>query len=302
MYGAIMMRLACLKRLCLVAVMAAAMASGAAAADWRKDLGIFRIGMLEASAPPQAGRDAIRAAFQQALGMPVELLVLRDWPQLIDAHASARVNYAILSAAAFAAASELCECIQPLAAPIDADGASGLRAVLLARAGKARAFSDVSRIKVATSGPDDLTGWMAPMALLPAHGLLLKGDEAFLVKSATATQAVEQFRDGYADAIFGWERSSQEAAAPLPGGTAGEVAEVDTEVLWRSPLIRFGPHSVLKSLDSEAKSILSKFLADLHGANPQGYDLLSQGHGGGFAAATAADYATVREIVRKAAP
>jgi phosphonate transport system substrate-binding protein len=273
----------------------------ATAADWRKELGIFRVGLIEAAAPSQAGRDALKQAFSAALGMPVEILVLRDWPQLIDAQASARVDYAVYSSTAYATASELCSCVEPLAAPVDVDRAAGVRAVVLVRSGKAASLSQVSSIRVAAPGPDDLTGWMAPLALLPEAGLSLKGDEAFLLRADSATQAIERFRDGEADAIFGWERASVASDEPLAGGTAAEAPEVKTQVIWRSPLIRFGPHAVQKSLYGEAKKALVSFLAGLHGSNPQAYDLLSQGHGGGFVASTDAEYGIVREIVRKAA-
>lgn len=288
-------RLALRYILAFVLVFAGAVA--ATAADWRKELGIFRIGMIEAAAPPQAGRDAIRRAFEGVLGMPVEILVVRDWPQLIDAHASARVNYAIYSAAAYAAAAELCECVEPVAAATDVDGATGLRSVVLARRGKVRSLANIIHVKVAAPGPDDLTGWMAPAALLAKEGVALKGDEAFLIRTATAAEAVERFRDGLADAVFGWERSDAAAGKPMAGGTAADVAEVQTDILWRSPLIRFGPHAIQKSLDGEAKKELSTFLTGLHGSNPQAYDLLSQGHGGGFVAADDGEYSTVREIV-----
>lgn len=281
--------------LCLSAV------APAVAADWRKELGIFRVGLIEAAAPPLAGRDAVRRAFESALGMPVEILVLRDWAQLVDAHASARINYAVYSSSAFATISELCSCVEPLAAPVDVDRAAGVRSVVLVRSGKAANLADIAHLKVATPAPDDLTGWIAPLALLPDAGFQLRGDEAFLLRSHTATQALELFRDGTADAIFGWERASVASDEPLVGGTAASAPEVQTQVLWRSPLIRYGPHAVLKSLDGEAKKALLALLVGLHGSNPQAYDLLSQGHGGGFVAAAPAEYAVMREIVRKTA-
>lgn len=282
-------------------ILLVAIAARPALADWRTDLGIFRVGMIEASAPPQKGREALRRSFEAALGMPVEIIVLRDWPQLIDAQASSRVNYAVYSATAYAATDELCRCIEPLAAPVDVDGAIGVRSVVLSRAGKASDLDDLRDIKVAVPAVDDLTGWLVPMALLPDDGLRFDGSEPFFLKSSTATDALSRFRSGEADAIFGWEKAEKASDDPLPGGTASQAPEVKTVVLWRSPLIKFGPHAVLSSLDREAKEILSAFLLDLHAANPQAYDLLSQGHGGGFAAAAAADYAVVREIVRNTA-
>lgn len=285
----------------LVGLTVALLLARPAFADWRTDLGIFRVGMIEASSPPQEGREALRRAFEAALGMPAEIVVFRDWPQLIDAQASSRINYAIFSATAYATTEELCKCIEPLAAPIDVDGAAGVRSVVLARSNKASDLDRLDGLKIAVPASDDLTGWLAPTALLPDAGIQIQGDEQFLLRTPSATDALEQFRSGAADVIFGWERAKSSLDEPLAGGTATQAAEVDARVLWRSPLIRFGPHSVLRSLDGEAKTLLSAFLLGLHGSNPQAYDLLSQGHGGGFVATTGADYAIVREIIGKTA-
>lgn len=288
----------------LVAVLALAMIvfSGHAHADWRKNLGIFRVGMIEANAPPEAGRDALKRAFEKALGMPVDILVLRDWSQLIDAQASARVNYAVYSSLAYATASQLCNCVEPVAAPVDMDGADGVRAVLAVRRGKAARIADASQLRIASGPVDDLTGWLTPRALLPAAGLALTDKSAFIERTASATEALALMRNGDVDGILTWERAVGAQSEALPGGGLGALEGVALDVLWRSPLIRFGPHAVSKSLDGEAKRLLLAFLIELHGENPQAYDLLSQGHGGGFYAASQADYGVLRDIVRVAAP
>ena len=73
------------------------------------------------------------------------------------------------------------------------------------------------------------------------------------------------------------------------------------ELMWSSPVIPYGPHTVLKSLNSEARLVLTEYLIGLHGSDPQAYDLVSGGHGGGFVAVADDAYATAREIVRSAA-
>ncbi len=53
---------------------------------------------------------------------------------LIEAESSARVQYAILSASAYAATSEICKCVEPLVLPTAMDGSRGFHAIMLARA------------------------------------------------------------------------------------------------------------------------------------------------------------------------
>jgi hypothetical protein len=42
------------------------------AADWRQDIGTFRIGMIAAGAPTGGGLEALRQSYSAALGMPVD--------------------------------------------------------------------------------------------------------------------------------------------------------------------------------------------------------------------------------------
>lgn len=273
------------------------------AADWRKDIGTFRIGMVAAAAPTPQGIEALKRAYSAALGMPVDIFLARDFAMLIDAQASARLEYAVYSATAYATAAELCSCVEPLAAPLDVDGAAGIHSVLIVRRGRATDLQDLAKLKTIVSSDDHVPGWQASLALLAEDGAEIEAQKDRLIRVSSATEALRLFAQTDADALFGWERASSEGAA-LAGGTLALLqaqGETTVEVLWKSPLIRFGPHTVRKSLDGEAKQILESFLTGLHGDNPQAYDLLSGGHGGGFMSVTVQDYDAARRIVRAAA-
>src|SRR5690554_4675907 len=102
------------------ASLAAVLLAGAAAAQET-----FRIGLV-ALPGEEAGVEGlaeIKAAYAAALGLPVEVMVARDYATLAEAHIAGRVDYAVYSAPAFAAAFRRCGCLRPVAAPVDADGA-----------------------------------------------------------------------------------------------------------------------------------------------------------------------------------
>ncbi|RWD97132.1 MAG: hypothetical protein EOS61_32055, partial [Mesorhizobium sp.] len=66
-----------------------------ARADWRDDIGTFRIGIV---AEPGGGNSVpglarLTDAYTNALGMKVEIVVARDYAALIEAQASGRVQY-----------------------------------------------------------------------------------------------------------------------------------------------------------------------------------------------------------------
>ena len=85
--------------------MAAACLPAPAAADWREDIGTFRVGVV---AEPGAGNTIaglaeLNDAFTKALGLKVEFLVAHSYAALIDAQVSTRIEYASYSAAITAA-------------------------------------------------------------------------------------------------------------------------------------------------------------------------------------------------------
>ena len=87
--------------------------------------------------PGGAGpRRSLKQAYARALGIPVEIFVARDYAALIDAQATARVDYAIYSTTAYATTSLLCGCVEPVVAPVGEDGATGIRAILVTRDGR----------------------------------------------------------------------------------------------------------------------------------------------------------------------
>ena len=75
-------------------------------AGWREDMKTFRVGMIAEEGAGQAvpGVSILKRAYSQALGIPVEMFVARDFAALIEAQATSRVDYAIYSTTAYAAA------------------------------------------------------------------------------------------------------------------------------------------------------------------------------------------------------
>ena len=106
-----------------------------AQAGWREELGAFRIGVVAGFNPlgEKTGYDELKQTMRKALGMPVEVFIARDFAALIDAQASGRIEYAVMSSNAFAAAWAMCKCIEPLVAPVGQDGATGYRLTLRVR-------------------------------------------------------------------------------------------------------------------------------------------------------------------------
>jgi phosphonate transport system substrate-binding protein len=268
--------------ICLLAVMAAFAQTQPARADWRQDLGTFRIGISAGDAKPLTPADIgkLKSGYATALGMPVEIVILRDYPALIDAQVSSRIEYAIYSAASYATAWLLCECVEPLAAPVQTNGAAGIRSVLVMNAGAIFTRLDLNGIKIGIPGRDSISGFALPLAEYTVGTRALAADERFFSMFADTADMVSAFAGGRIDGFFGWVYA--DAAGPVKGsglmGTGTDAAfavngsAVETKIPWTSNLLRFGPHAVRRNLSSEAKSALRSYL---QGLDSEQIDILS---------------------------
>lgn len=291
-------------------IAAAAHGKPASAQDAASGEATFRIGMVAADGTPAIeGLSAIKAAYAGALGRPVEVVVARDYATLIEAHAGARIDYAVYSATAFAAASIRCGCVRAIAAPVADDGAIGLRSVLLQRPDGDAAGSAA----IAVGADDSLAGRLAPLALHPDAR-----DPAFrdrLVAAASLSQAESAFIAGTAGGLFGWipawpddagsgaDPEAGPAANVRTGGTVARLRQAglgprDYSIGWESQTIRFGPHAVRADLDDDSVERLVSLLTT--GGNPDLAPLLGIDLGGGFARAGNDDYKPVLAILKAA--
>jgi phosphonate transport system substrate-binding protein len=262
--------------------------SAAANAGWREDIGTFHIGLAASDANSVSPADItkIQASYAKALGMPVEISVLRDYPALIDAQVSGRLEYAIYSSTAYASAWLLCECVEPLVAPVLNNGSTGTRSVLIVNASSPFTRLDLNQIRVGIPGKDSVTGFLVPLTSYTIGTRSLSQNEEFFDQFKDLESTVVAFVSGDVDAFFGWTASNE--SGPIDGagimGTGEAKAlslggkSVELKVPWQSSLLRYGPHAVRRDLDAQAKTAL---LAFLQSPGDELIDLLSVAQGGG---------------------
>lgn len=276
-----------------------------ASADWREDIGTFRVGIVAepGAGTTIAGLAELNDAFTKALGLKVEFFVARSYAALIDAQASSRIEYAIYSASAYASAFRRCECVEPLVAPTGEDGSIGIRSVLVTKDGRLPSATDLAGRRIALLPPGSIAGHQLPLAAFQPGGKPLSGAETFFVKAESAEAAEAMLTEGSVDAIFGWMPAPPPGAPEIEGGTLGRLAAAGIErsalsVVWRSDVLRYGPHAVSSGLDPEPKRRLMAFLTGLREADPDMYERLEAHHLGGFTAAVQTDYAAALDMVR----
>ena len=292
----------------LLAVACLCAPTGKGFAGWRDDMQAFRIGLIAQDGAGQAvpGLSVLKQAYARALGIPVEILVARDYAALIDAQAAARVDYAIYSTTAYATTSLLCGCVEPVAAPVGENGATGIRAILVTRDGRLAKLEDIATHRVAMAPLDSIAGYALPRFELAAAKIVLTGEEPFIVRADKASEAEAMLVDGSVDAIFGWTAANADVDAELSGGTmerlqSAGIASSSLSVVWKSELLRYGPHALRSGLDPELREVVVEFLTGLKQSQPDVYDLLEAHRGGGFVEVGPADYATAVDMVRSIA-
>ena len=220
----------------------------------------FRIGLIAQDGADQAvpGLSALKKAYARALGIPVEILVARDYAALIDAQAAARVDYAIYTTTAYATTTLLCGCVEPVVR-------AGRRRTGRPASGRCwspvtagwRSLADIATHRVAMAPLDSIAGYALPRFELAACKLVLTGDEPFIVRADKASQAEAMLVDGSVDAMFGWTAANADADAELLGRYAGETAsrrnsgQSSLAVVWDSEPLRYGPHVLRSGLDPQ---------------------------------------------------
>lgn len=272
-------------------------------AGWREDMKSFRIGMIAEPGGGQTvtGLAMLKQSYERALGIPVDIFVARDYAALIDAQATGRVDYALYSTTAYATAALLCACVEPVVAPVGEDGATGIKAILVTRDARLSKASDVSTHRVAIARLDSVAGFVLPQLEFAVGQVALTGSEPFLVHVDSASAAEAMLVDGSVDAIFGWLPAN--ADTEFRGGTLQRLEdagmdEASLSVVWRSSLLRYGPHALRSGLDAELRTTLVAFLTGLKAMQPDTYDFLEPHRGGGMAQVRAGDYVTAIEMVR----
>lgn len=276
-------------------------------ADWRQDIGTLRIGVVADSSNSlliiQA--EPFKLAIQEALNLPVEIFAARDYPSLVRAHSDGRVEYAILSASAYAAVHVICECAEPLVVPLASDGTASYKSILITRIKDG--LNTVEALKgkhIIALSEDSIAGYAFPLFELVKAGIKLKDEGAKITFGSEFEPAANQFADGIGDALLGWSSVKGDKSAGYSRGTLKDLADINGvsiegfKVIWQSSDISHNVHSVRKNLPGEAKTILRELLSKMNTEDPVAYDSIEPYYSGGFSIARQTAFAPMVEFAK----
>ena len=277
---------------------------GNSKADWRTDLGIFRIGIVvgEDVDGTLARVEPFRLALAEALGMNVEIYPARNMSSLIEAHRGSRIEYAIYSASAYAATWILCECVEPLVLPLAVDQTSKFRAVIISGPSGPRNLSSLKIENLAIPRSRGVGAYEIAIYELEKQGVFVKGGSEGKVMSSE--QAVNGLLEGRYGALLGWSSMTGDSFSGYSRGSLRALAEANGReaagytIIWQSLDIPHSPHAIRNNLSSEAKRILRETLQQMFLADPSAYDSIELEYGGGFEIARHGQFSSVLDFVR----
>lgn len=261
-------------------------------AGWRDQIGTFKVGLVVQSGQPLPDRDLIRAAFSAKLAMPVEVVVARDYPGLIDAQASGRVDYAVYSSLAYAVIAQYCQCVAPLVLPVGSQSGS-----IDGRITGQRIIIRQHRDPISSGGKTRLIAAQDTQSFQAWD--FVRGEEGFpadleIVSAATHAEARTLFADRKADTLLDWEFVSDDQK-----GIASEASLAGGEG-WRSKtVLPLGVHAVRKTIPAEARTLLLALMGNRDDGSENLYEQLEPVHNFSFKAAAEADVAPALILVER---
>jgi phosphonate transport system substrate-binding protein len=294
--------------LALVAIFAAVTTTPVAGAVWEDTHKALRVGFLTTNGPAYDLRrlEPFRAYLETSIGFPVELVPAATYGALIDAEATDRVQYAVHSATSYVTAAARCRCIEPLAVPSAFDGAKGFHAILLARADSPiQTAAEAKGMTLAVTAADSIAGRLVPLKYLAREGIDAATHFASVLEATDPAAAIAALLAGNVDLAVGWSSLTGEAAGGYSFGVltsmvrSGTLSMDAVRIVWRSPLIPFGPHTVRADLPDDLKQRLRSALLSLGASNTVALDAVDRSSvgGGGFVEIAAADYAVVADLI-----
>ncbi|MFK5979589.1 MAG: PhnD/SsuA/transferrin family substrate-binding protein [Rhizobiaceae bacterium] len=277
---------------------------GISKADWRTDLGVFRVGIVvgEDVAGNLARVEPFRLALAEALGMKVEIFPARNMSSLIEAHRGSRIEYAIYSASAYAATWILCECVEPLVLPLARDQTSTFRAVIISGPSGPESLSELSQENLTVPRSRAVGALEIAMYELEKQGVL--SGETFEGKVTSSEQAVKSVFEGTSGAMLGWSSMIGDSLSGYSRGSLRALADANGgdatgyKIIWQSSDIPHPPHAIRKNLSAEAKRILRGTLQQMFLADPSAYDSIELQYGGGFEVARHEQFSSMLDFVR----
>lgn len=262
-------------------------------------LPVLRVGLV--IDPARSGFSDVepfRAFVERQLKVPVELVAFRTLRGLQGALIHGQVDYAPLSASAYADAYAQCGCVEPLAVPRAADGGTAWHAVLLVLSNSDYfGLADLEGARLAVSGPGSTAGRRVPFAAFRAEGFEPGTFFADRIEAAGPVEAAKAVLAGRAEAALGWSSLTGDPSQGYSRGTLKHLADLGIaaperfRIVWTSSPVPHAPHVVRTAVPEPVRERLRALLLVLDRDDPGAYRSVAPDLPRGFEPVTSEDFA-----------
>lgn len=288
--------------------LACVQATGTAAADWREEVPVFRIGILGGA----LGEAQLRAfacldrLVEQKMKVPVELHTSPNYVGVMQGLLDGKLDAAGLGAASYAGVYlRDPDAVEPLVTVEQLDGSLGYHSVVFVRADSPyQTLDDLRGKSLMFTDRNSTSGYLVPRYELGREGYPLRffGSYGF---SGSHPATVRAVRDGQFDAGVTWTSGIGRYEDGHSRGNLhtmvqrGELDMSDIRIIWTSDLIAEGPVVVRKTLPQEAKDIYKQVLIDLPKQHRNCFEAIAGGAAIGYAPVDHELYQTIIDLRRQ---
>jgi phosphonate transport system substrate-binding protein len=288
--------------------LASAPVAGTAAADWREEVPVFRIGILGGALGDYQLKTfaCLDRAVEQKMKVPVELFTSANYDGVMEGLLEGELDAAGLGAATYAGVYlRDPDAVEPLVTVKQLDGSLGYHSVLFVRADSPyQTLDDLRGRSLMFTDRDSTSGFLVPHHELSRDGYPLRHFGSFGF-SGSHPATVLSVLDGQFDAGVTWTSGIGSYEEGHSRGNLHRMVELgqldmsDLRIIWSSSLIAEGPIVVRKALPQEAKDIYRQVLLDLPEQHPSCFEAIAGGSAVGYAPVEHDLYQTIVEIRRE---
>ncbi|MFX4222565.1 MAG: phosphonate ABC transporter substrate-binding protein [Thalassobaculum sp.] len=244
-----------------------------AADDWRKEVPVFRVGILggENEADRLKNYACFKDHLEGRLGVPVELYPASDYAGVMQGLISGNLEYAGLGSSGYAGISiQAPDAVEPLVTTEQVDGSLGYYSVMYVRADSPyKSLDDLKGKTLAFADPNSTSGYLVPAYELKSQGY---DPKTFFSKTGFGgghEQAVVAVLNNQYDAGVTWTSGVGEKSEGYSRGNLRKMVDKgalnmdDIRIVWQSNLITNGPRVIRKDVPQELKDLVRGILVSL---------------------------------------
>lgn len=277
-----------------------------AADDWRKQVPVFRVGILggENEADRLKDNTCFKRLLETRLGVPVELYPASDYAGVMQGLISGNLEYAGLGSAAYAGIHiQDPEAVEPLVTTEQVDGSLGYYSVLYVRADSPyKTLEDLKGKTLAFADPNSTSGYLVPAFELKQQGYDPKTFFSQTGFGGGHEQAVVAVLNKQYDAGVTWTSGVGEQVEGYSRGNLRKMVDKgaldmkDIRVVWKSNLITNGPRVIRKNVPQELKDLVRGILVNMPIENRQCAEAIAGGEFNSFQPINHEFYKTIIEM------